>query len=404
MTEQLGHWSDCAVHNEPAMPNGPCNCGGLDLAAYERYRRVTSLIPTPRSLADFIANGEAPCLVQTHQFEASALTANATATDLPDAHNGIVSGTGANGVDFDKPGITIIGDGETLSFSQSIACNVPPHQNHPRKWFRWVIYLVIVGVIICGALGCSAKSEAQENAFNLTERVPAINFAVLIPQHVLVFQPNKCKDCSFVAANGIGVWRHISSQGQRQFLFGTGREVNWRVPMVFRIVRRLQGQWKIMDQRNSGNFETSRRGITEIFNAYGNHGIVHRAFVCKHLNPYREYMRAHIRKGDLIALLHGYAGIARINHSLTGVIQGPEQADSSGDGNPETPLCPKCAILSGPRSYPLGTKIAFILPLWILAGHAVFKGLGWGSSPRRNLKWLIGGIAIGLIPLLFGMP
>lgn len=21
------HASDCAVHNEPAMPNGPCNCG-----------------------------------------------------------------------------------------------------------------------------------------------------------------------------------------------------------------------------------------------------------------------------------------------------------------------------------------------------------------------------------------
>lgn len=22
-----GHASDCAVHNEPAMPNGPCDCG-----------------------------------------------------------------------------------------------------------------------------------------------------------------------------------------------------------------------------------------------------------------------------------------------------------------------------------------------------------------------------------------
>lgn len=24
------HASDCAVHNEPAKPNGPCNCGVLD--------------------------------------------------------------------------------------------------------------------------------------------------------------------------------------------------------------------------------------------------------------------------------------------------------------------------------------------------------------------------------------
>ena len=22
------HWSDCSLHNMPAMPNKPCNCGG----------------------------------------------------------------------------------------------------------------------------------------------------------------------------------------------------------------------------------------------------------------------------------------------------------------------------------------------------------------------------------------
>jgi hypothetical protein len=26
--EHDGHWSDCSVHNEPAYPNGPCDCGG----------------------------------------------------------------------------------------------------------------------------------------------------------------------------------------------------------------------------------------------------------------------------------------------------------------------------------------------------------------------------------------
>lgn len=25
-----GHWSDCAVHNAPALPVGPCDCGGYD--------------------------------------------------------------------------------------------------------------------------------------------------------------------------------------------------------------------------------------------------------------------------------------------------------------------------------------------------------------------------------------
>ena len=27
-TGQCKHWSDCAVHNEPFQPNGPCDCGG----------------------------------------------------------------------------------------------------------------------------------------------------------------------------------------------------------------------------------------------------------------------------------------------------------------------------------------------------------------------------------------
>jgi len=24
----MAHWSSCAVHNAPALPVGPCNCGG----------------------------------------------------------------------------------------------------------------------------------------------------------------------------------------------------------------------------------------------------------------------------------------------------------------------------------------------------------------------------------------
>jgi len=26
--EPVGHWSDCAVHSEPAYPKGECDCGG----------------------------------------------------------------------------------------------------------------------------------------------------------------------------------------------------------------------------------------------------------------------------------------------------------------------------------------------------------------------------------------
>lgn len=28
-TEPVKHWSDCAVHSEPAYPAGPCDCGAV---------------------------------------------------------------------------------------------------------------------------------------------------------------------------------------------------------------------------------------------------------------------------------------------------------------------------------------------------------------------------------------
>ena len=37
------HNADCAVHNEPAMPNGPCNCGSL-AKAERRYGAWLSLL------------------------------------------------------------------------------------------------------------------------------------------------------------------------------------------------------------------------------------------------------------------------------------------------------------------------------------------------------------------------
>jgi hypothetical protein len=33
------HWSDCAVHNEPAYPNGPCDCGGYKPVEQKKERK-----------------------------------------------------------------------------------------------------------------------------------------------------------------------------------------------------------------------------------------------------------------------------------------------------------------------------------------------------------------------------
>ena len=34
MTKKIQHWSDCAVHSEPAYPAGECNCGGFNPVAW----------------------------------------------------------------------------------------------------------------------------------------------------------------------------------------------------------------------------------------------------------------------------------------------------------------------------------------------------------------------------------
>jgi hypothetical protein len=35
-----GHASDCAVHNEPAMPNGPCDCHRVDPEPAPAFRTL----------------------------------------------------------------------------------------------------------------------------------------------------------------------------------------------------------------------------------------------------------------------------------------------------------------------------------------------------------------------------
>ncbi|ODT75477.1 MAG: hypothetical protein ABS69_10705 [Nitrosomonadales bacterium SCN 54-20] len=39
-TGHCGHWSDCAVHNEPAYPNGPCDCGGYPPPEENIWKRL----------------------------------------------------------------------------------------------------------------------------------------------------------------------------------------------------------------------------------------------------------------------------------------------------------------------------------------------------------------------------
>lgn len=127
-----GHWSDCALHNEPAYAAGPCDCGGLDLAAYDRYLAITSRIPSPRSLADFVCDGVAPSLVEPEHSELRD-EARLRTSDLPGAHDRIAVLGGAHGMDFDEPSISVVGDRKALARRQRLTGNVPPHQHPPES-------------------------------------------------------------------------------------------------------------------------------------------------------------------------------------------------------------------------------------------------------------------------------
>ena len=128
-----GHWSDCSVNNAPAYEPGPCDCGGLDLAAYDRYVRITALIPTPRGLALFIKDGVLPCAVETEQSPGTGITAPGPSANLPCPHEGGAVFGSPHGVDFDNAAITSVSDVEPLTGLKRLTSNVPPHKPLPES-------------------------------------------------------------------------------------------------------------------------------------------------------------------------------------------------------------------------------------------------------------------------------
>jgi len=131
-----GHWSDCAVYNEPAYPAGLCDCGGLDLAAYERYVAISALIPTPGALGRFVCDGVLPSLIETEQLPPDSLAADTSTPNLPNPHDRVAIARGANSVDLNNARIAVVSDGKVLPGAQSLTSNMPPHNDSPDSIAR----------------------------------------------------------------------------------------------------------------------------------------------------------------------------------------------------------------------------------------------------------------------------
>lgn len=124
---EFGHWSDCAIYNAPAYESGPCDCGGLDLTAYARYVAITSLVPTPGSLACFIKDGVLPSSVEAEQPPTLGVPAATPAPHLEGPHDRVPILGCANSMDFDNAGVATVRNPEPSFGLQRFTSDMPPH-------------------------------------------------------------------------------------------------------------------------------------------------------------------------------------------------------------------------------------------------------------------------------------
>ena len=103
-----GHWSDCAVHNEPESPNGLCNCEGLELSEDGAHAFVPGRVALAWSKALLFSEMHGESLVHGHHFPTDGLVADAPAAHLIDPHTRISGGRDADGVNLDHPRESVV--------------------------------------------------------------------------------------------------------------------------------------------------------------------------------------------------------------------------------------------------------------------------------------------------------
>lgn len=104
------HWSDCAVHNGPAYEPGRCDCGGLELAGDGDHSLVPGLIAGAGSGGLLIEDSNSRRLIQSQEFPADRLVADASASNLPDPHDRVSRCACPYCMDFNYTGEPVVAD------------------------------------------------------------------------------------------------------------------------------------------------------------------------------------------------------------------------------------------------------------------------------------------------------
>lgn len=95
-------------------------------------------------------------------------------------------------------------------------------------------------------------------------------------------------------------------------------------------------------------------------------------------------------------------GLSRRFPSLEIENQSDDQAGNADESSDTRYLSPLCADLGGISCLPLGTQVTLIVALGLLAWSSIIYGImKLGKSDASGL-FIIGGIAILLVPFLYG--
>jgi hypothetical protein len=129
----MDHWSDCAVHNAPALPVGICDCGGLNLIGDCLHDGIAAFVPGAGSVRILVNHMGRQGFIKPHQLPTVALAAIAAASDLEHAHDGIAILGYSNGMNLHDARIAVIAKLKALLFSQGLTGCSTPHESSPEN-------------------------------------------------------------------------------------------------------------------------------------------------------------------------------------------------------------------------------------------------------------------------------
>ena len=73
------HWSDCALHNAPALPIGECDCDNLDLAEDLSHGAISPPVFGTGSSGLLIEERKPSSFIEPQEFPADGLIMDASA-------------------------------------------------------------------------------------------------------------------------------------------------------------------------------------------------------------------------------------------------------------------------------------------------------------------------------------